>query len=119
MAEIDLDELERIEKAATAAPWAVNHRSCEYLTTGDDRVLFGDLLDCLEADGNLIVVARNALPVLIARIRAQDALLREARGILNKLMKHELGGDKGVSWHSPSECSRCLLLAKLDEALKP
>lgn len=79
----DVDELARLDKLATPGPWHVHevdhHEDGVHsrgvagpdgrgINRGEDVELFG------EADADLIVAARNALPVVLARMAAADAL---------------------------------------------
>jgi hypothetical protein len=69
MDKIDLEELERLAKAATPGPWVVAH-----LCTNANFV-FAQAPDCdmvfhaREADVQYITAACNAVPELIARVR--------------------------------------------------
>lgn len=70
---IDLDELERLAKAATPVPWMVAH-----LCTNANFV-FAQAPDCdivfhaREEDVQYITEACNAVPELIARVRELEA----------------------------------------------
>lgn len=90
--EVDLDELERLEKAATPGPWlehdgnvcvdseptVTRYPSGATLTSypGPVAVLSGtpigyenSSLSCSDEDRRLVIAARNALPALIAELR--------------------------------------------------
>jgi hypothetical protein len=85
---IDLDELERLEKAATPVPWRYvragkflkgstdngigSHygSKCLIYTTPCDRALLRETHERQACDGELSAAARNALPALIAQLRA-------------------------------------------------
>lgn len=58
--ELNLDELERLEKAMTPGPW-------------ETRTIYG----YLPKDSVLIVAVRNALPALLAKVREQAARIAE------------------------------------------
>ena len=93
MTDLDLDELDRLDAAATAGPWEYDgseiaqHWTCED-ENGKQTMLDVVGLDenergCMvwhdlilsNADGELIVAARNALPVLVARVRELESQL--------------------------------------------
>lgn len=90
---VDLDELERLEKAATPGPWlehdgdvcvaskpSVTSYPCGASVTtypGPEPVLSGtpvgydnSSLSCRDEDRRLVIACRNALPALIAELRA-------------------------------------------------
>lgn len=80
MGELNLDELERLAKAATPGPWEWWTSNSFLRLTGADRRDGGVLYACnirneyatvvvSEADRRFIAEARTALPALIARIR--------------------------------------------------
>lgn len=84
--ELDLDELEALEKAATPGPWVLDREtyvSTRYVSPDDDQLI----ADCdfvrpsslrqSEANAAFIPAARNALPTLIARLRAAEARLQQ------------------------------------------
>lgn len=65
---VDLDALEAAEKAATSGPWTIHGR--ESVFTNSAPVL--RVSDCFQGrhDAYLIAEVRNALPSLIAELRA-------------------------------------------------
>ncbi len=77
---MNLDELRRLHKAATPAPWAVaTDRQGDYLVAHHEAAVC-DLLDSTLAarqDARLIAAARNALPALL---RVAEAARRLAAG---------------------------------------
>jgi hypothetical protein len=94
MPDIDLDRLERLEKAATSGPWSVatgyaSHGFHEGIVTGSDSADFRTILkpnwSLPNALGNIEFVAalRNAAPDLIAAARTADA----ARKDINELIR--------------------------------
>lgn len=66
MTKVDLDALAELESKAMPAPW-----SDELYR----RIIFGIAKD----DGELLIAARNALPALIAELRAARAVVEVAR----------------------------------------
>lgn len=85
MADLDLNELERLEKAATPGPWegpwgdthtvaAFEGKLNEHSLTNDPR---GDAFPVTQYtqpnDAALIAALRNALPELLRRLRAAEA----------------------------------------------
>lgn len=82
--EADLAELERLEKAATAAPWEVRQ---DYYIGRPSRVhslaevKCGDVpaadTEQHKANAGVIAAARNALPKLLAEVRRERAARRE------------------------------------------
>lgn len=81
MSAIDLDELERLHKAATPEPWEVQKDGLGNDMDVSPRHRHGsfevDNQEC--ADCRVTVAARNALPALIARIRELEAEEEMAR----------------------------------------
>jgi hypothetical protein len=101
---IDIDELERLEKAATPGPWAyfpdsiyageihaVIHPEGESLPVGTQHITSTPDYDDRPDDMALIVAARNALPELLAELKrlrqlrweVKRAAIREAAGEFN------------------------------------
>lgn len=83
---IKLDELERLDKEATPAPWVHDH---DFRDDGADQVTAENLTICFmatpieyhEADTEIIVALRNAAPEIFQRIReleAENVRLRES-----------------------------------------
>ena len=72
---IDLDALAELEAEATEAPWlSYSPRSVS------DEKCRAVLVECMRtADATLIVAARNALPALIAELRAMREVVAAAR----------------------------------------
>jgi hypothetical protein len=60
---LDLDELERLEREATPGPWDM----CRF---GPDVVVHGTGWSLYRHDREFVVAARNALPALLAELRA-------------------------------------------------
>ena len=86
--ELNLDELERLERAATPGPWT-SHRPGRYgevLATESEWTngYYGFLVaqSCGPLNAEFIVAARNALPALIRRIRELEQNLADARNEL-------------------------------------
>lgn len=95
MAELNLDELERLAKAATPGPWEWWTSNSFLRLTGADRRDGGVLYACnirneyatvvvSEADRRFIAEARTALPALIARIRELERRA-DARQVLERI----------------------------------
>jgi phytoene dehydrogenase-like protein len=81
-----LDELERLEKAATPGPWdhggsdAVSHWIWERCgITGDPDAPDTRIASASPADSAFITAIRNALPRLLSELRALLAVERAAR----------------------------------------
>ena len=75
----DLDELDRLEKAATPGPWRIEGPLFdEWIGRGDGTRIVEGSVDCGDADLALIVHTRNALPGLIRELREARELLRSA-----------------------------------------
>ena len=80
MADLDLDELERLIAAASPRPWRIEPLLRDYLAgavDGENR----NVADMRRADAWLVVALANAAPALIAAARERDrlrALCREA-----------------------------------------
>jgi hypothetical protein len=79
---IDLDELERLEREATAGPWfaeggSINSNSENYHR--DCGLLLPNWEGAFEniGDATFIAALRNAAPALIARARRADELEKE------------------------------------------
>lgn len=93
---IDLNELERLERAASKAPWefrdgtAIADDGLPYVRGYSNDVHIGEHAP----DAALIVAARNALPELIAaareaeRVREQVRVLREALDLISGCEAH-------------------------------
>lgn len=79
--EIDLDELERLAKAATPGPWEVTGKGVpEYITDANPNRKIARILRtprAYEENAHYIVAACNALPGLIAENRALRARVQE------------------------------------------
>lgn len=81
MADLDLNELERLEKAATPGPWKwaeKNSIDFGYVgPNGERTVLFGEdhegAVHQDDPDGKFLAALRNALPELLRRLRAAEA----------------------------------------------
>lgn len=80
--EIDLDELERLAKAATPGPWDVSMKNLTIYDPFGDSVASTEQTHNQEANLHYIAVACNAVPGLIARIRE----LERQRDWLAKLL---------------------------------
>lgn len=77
MQRVDLDELERLEKAATPGPWTATSvhwggSTIRIHPEGDSVGPWGKFSNCLSsfADHDLSAATRNALPAIIAELRA-------------------------------------------------
>jgi hypothetical protein len=94
--ELRLDELERLEQAATPGPWETSEcdcaRACKVNVSDADgygialgwpyaniRTVLKNDQCANQSDAALIVAARNALPELIRRIRELEQELFDAR----------------------------------------
>jgi hypothetical protein len=71
-----LDELERLEKAATAGPWQEVAESGDWWVEGAEGIGVCESNEAWNHQGdiNLMVAARNALPALLRVARAARAL---------------------------------------------
>ena len=78
---IDIDELERLVKAATPGPWFVtcNCTGKTFYTIKIDRVYIGETLGVYNGEANAayLVAACNAVPELIAETRALQERVQE------------------------------------------
>lgn len=85
MADLDLDELERLIAAASPRPWRIEPLLRDYLAgavDGENR----NVADMRRADAWLVVALANAAPALIAAARELDrlrALCRETHAALD------------------------------------
>jgi hypothetical protein len=94
--ELRLDELERLEQAATPGPWETSECDCDRackvnISDADGYGIamcwpYANIRTALkkdqcasQADAALIVAARNALPALIRRIRELEQELFDVR----------------------------------------
>ena len=75
MSKVDLDKLEALEKAATPGPWLFDFLG-DGLTDQNYKVLFDDYI---RHDGELVHAMRNALPHMIAELKAAREVVRRAR----------------------------------------
>lgn len=96
--DLDLDELERMEKAATPGPW-------EYVPT---------VPHSLSLDEQLAVTLRNAAPALIAEIKQLRAQLAEAQSALREIYEVWAGMD-GIECKTAPEA---YLLRLLEQCAK-
>jgi hypothetical protein len=85
---LDLDELERIEREATAGPWRVNTFHPNSVLSESRRCV----AKCVsvaspggEEDATFITAIRNAAPALIARARRADELEAELQAVKESL----------------------------------
>lgn len=81
---VDLDELERLEKAAIDSPWKHSDRDGSIIhypkDRGPDGINHSHVVDnAFGATGALIAATRNALPALIAELRAARECARVLR----------------------------------------
>ncbi len=85
----DLDELERKARAATPGPWRISDSHGLCIVNGDESALIADMSsnsdegrwDGRREDAVFIVAARDVVLALIARVRAAEAQLAEARHV--------------------------------------
>ena len=74
---IDLDKLERLEKAAFPSPWSLemepNHGYVQTVYCETNRYQVGDFDD--DPSASFIVALRNAAPALFAELRQLQAAL--------------------------------------------
>lgn len=100
MTALDLAALERLERMASAIPWAYGpdkNGGARDITSGtDDSYVCGN---AGLSDASIVAAARNALPQLLAIVRAGDGLAEECR------VRHP-GEDNPLAW----------ALAKYEEA---
>jgi len=101
MTERDLDELERLERAATPGPWFEVKMGTVWLSV---PMMAGILAG---SDAAFIASARNALPALIARVRELEVAAKKASEFMNmrpeqglrawrdadRALRHVLNGD--------------------------
>ncbi len=102
----DIDELRRLDKLATAAPWVVT-----YILTVETAALDAEICECESTrDAELIVAVRNSLPVLLDEI---ERLRKECSGT-----EHERDGHMDRAREAEEECERLRILyrAARDEA---
>jgi hypothetical protein len=87
MDELDLDEIEKLARAATPGPWRwYKYGILASGPSGETRSIvswdyaWGEQEDCNEADDKPFIVAANpaAILALIARLRAAEAAITEA-----------------------------------------
>lgn len=103
-----IDELEALEKAASEAPWLQGHHVDEPRALCASARRFDSLL-AVDADGMaivsrerdaaLIAAARNALPALIAVVKAAERCAREPRSFCDPTEPARCGG----------RCANCAL----------
>lgn len=105
---IDLDELERLDKAATPGPWNIEKRDGDMGEKDHNIYADGDVCALHEnarplrhmrrqsADAKMIATLRNALPTLIAELRLARAREEARMAHLNQI-------DRGTC--SPYTCS--------------
>ena len=82
MSELDLDELERKARAATPGPWRISDSHGLCIADLDNTAVIADMStnsdegrwDGRREDAEFISAARLAVPALIARLRAAEAL---------------------------------------------
>lgn len=81
---IDLDKLERLEKAAFPSPWSIDmepgHGFWQTVYCETNRYHVGDFDDGMSA--SFIVALRNAAPALFAELRQLRAACSEAMELL-------------------------------------
>ena len=118
MSEIDLDELERLEKAATPGPWFAGTEDPDDVVIwhGPNRDWFTNIADpkkgCVafdfagdeKANAELIAALRNAAPALIARVRELEAEVEGRKQVQ----------ERAANWLK----QRGLRIAKLEAALR-
>jgi hypothetical protein len=89
---LDLDELERLEREATAGPWRVSPHAIHYVDTAGERS--DTVCKCYQdspkrgepaPDATFIAALRNAAPALIARARRADELEAELQAVKDSL----------------------------------
>lgn len=89
MSELDLDKLEALANAATPGPWRPSESHGLCVTNLDKTVMIADMSsnsdegrwDGRREDAVFIVAARDVVLALIARVRAAEAQLAEARHV--------------------------------------
>jgi hypothetical protein len=94
---IDLDELEKLEKAATPGLWTPVSDGNKYAIAAGDRDIFTSenrLYRTFDkkhgacfGDASLVCAMHNALPELIAELRAARKVIEDARGIDDRLIE--------------------------------
>lgn len=94
---MDLEELEKLERAATPAPW-VGYYNDTSLKRGVAMVdTAGSIIEASPRDAAFIAAARNAMPELLRRQRILMNALREIRD-----------GWPCACYPRKGECPRCI-----------
>ena len=82
---IDLDKLEKLEKAAFPSPWSIdmepNHGFWQVVYCETNRYQVGDFDD--DPSASFIVALRNAAPALFAEMRRLRAIEAAARAYVD------------------------------------
>lgn len=82
---IDLDKLERLEKAAFPSPWSIdmepNHGFWQVVYCETNRYQVGDFDD--DPSASFIVALRNAAPALFAELRRLRVIEAAARAYVD------------------------------------
>lgn len=78
---IDLDKLEELERSATPRPWHLAGGTIDDDTTAMIEHGSYDVGECSNEDASLLCTLRNALPALIAELRAARAVVDAAKGL--------------------------------------
>jgi hypothetical protein len=120
MTPVDLDHLAELERAATPGEW---HASTSGYSVRDES---GDVLadlraksiggiEAMVANGELIAAARNALPALLAELRASRAVVAAAREAADHRKRSDLGTAHLLPYEGVEVFARLsLALAALD-----
>jgi len=72
LADAALAELEALEQRATAGPWVINTNPKKWVGNNSSDAVWADNRD---NDAAFVAAVRNALPCLLARVRAAEATL--------------------------------------------
>jgi len=70
LADAALAELEALEQRATAGPWVINTNPKKWVGNNSSDAVWADNRD---NDAAFVAAVRNALPCLLARVRAAEA----------------------------------------------
>lgn len=107
---VDIDELERLDKEATPGPWkdVLTQAGIRHIEPGEWSkeicALYGGSHDTGDIENSSLIVAiRNALPAIIAELKAGRAL------------RHALGRLEPVAWRAFDVDFAC---CEYDEAIK-
>lgn len=101
MTMLDLDELERVGKAATEGPWELFRDDGHWIQSANGRIVGDSSSECLSREqdtlnGTFIVAARNNWDALISEIRRLRQLVEA-----HKIVEPSEGGTSPGSNQKP------------------